>query len=85
MIDGNKMETNNRVGYKYNDGGRKDTGYKGNAGDCVVRAIAIALELPYRQVYDELKEANKVIVTYIKKYGPTEDFDPTKPIKIDNK
>jgi len=53
------METNNRVGYKYNDGGRKDTGYKGNAGDCVVRAIAIALELPYRQVYDELKEANK--------------------------
>ena len=34
---------------------------------------------------DELKEADKVIVTYIKKYGPTKDFDPTKPIKIDNK
>jgi len=34
---------------------------------------------------DELKEADKVIATYIKKYGPTKDFDPTKPIKIDNK
>ena len=45
--------------FDYNDGGRKKAGYKGKAGDCVVRAIAIALELPYQQVYDELKEANK--------------------------
>ena len=33
---------------------------------------------------EELKEADKVIVTYIKKYGPTKDIDPTKPIKIEN-
>jgi len=33
---------------------------------------------------EELKEADKVILTYIKKYGPSEDIDPTKPIKIDN-
>jgi hypothetical protein len=33
---------------------------------------------------DELKEADKVIATYIKKYGPSKDFDPTKPIKVDN-
>ena len=33
---------------------------------------------------DELKEADKVIATYIKRFGPQEDIDPTKPIKIDN-
>ena len=33
---------------------------------------------------EELKEADKVIATYIKKYGPSKDIDPTKPIKIDN-
>ena len=33
---------------------------------------------------EELKEADKVIATYIKKYGPQEDIDPTKPIRIDN-
>ena len=32
---------------------------------------------------DELKEADKVIVTYIQKYGPKKDIDPTKPIQID--
>lgn len=40
--------------FVYNDGGRKDTGYKGEAGDCVTRAIAIATDLPYQQVYDDL-------------------------------
>tara|TARA_B100000929_G_scaffold290582_1_gene284694 strand:+ start:315 stop:836 length:522 start_codon:yes stop_codon:yes gene_type:complete len=33
---------------------------------------------------EELKEADKVIVTYIKKYGPEKDIDPTKPVKIEN-
>ena len=45
--------------YKYNDGGREHSGYKGKAGDCVVRAIAIATELPYQEVYDGLKVANQ--------------------------
>lgn len=36
----------------YNDGGRKEAGYKGIAGDCATRAIAIALKLPYQEVYD---------------------------------
>jgi hypothetical protein len=40
--------------YRYNDGGRKDTGYKGKTGDCVTRSIAIATGLPYQQVYDDL-------------------------------
>jgi hypothetical protein len=44
--------------YIYDDGGRADAGFKGNAGDCVCRAIAIAAKLPYRQVYDRLAEGN---------------------------
>jgi hypothetical protein len=40
----------------YNDGGRAAAGFKGSAGDCVVRAVAIAAELPYQQVYDALAE-----------------------------
>lgn len=38
--------------FVYNDGGRADAGFKGDAGDCVCRAIAIATERPYREVYD---------------------------------
>jgi hypothetical protein len=41
--------------YKYNDGGRKEAGFKGTTGDCVVRAIAIATNIPYRIVYTDLK------------------------------
>ena len=37
--------------FVYNDGGRVAAGYKGRAGDCVVRAIAIAMQKPYREVY----------------------------------
>jgi len=36
------------------DGGRKAAGFKGDCGDCVVRAVAIATQLPYEQVYAEL-------------------------------
>lgn len=42
----------------FNDGGRVDAGYKGHTGDCVCRAIAIAAQLPYRQVYERLAEGN---------------------------
>jgi hypothetical protein len=38
----------------YNDGGREKAGYQGRTGDCVTRAIAIALELPYEKVYADL-------------------------------
>ena len=33
---------------------------------------------------DELTEANKLIATYVEKYGPRKDVDPNQPIKIDN-
>ncbi len=44
----------------FNDGGRKEAGFKGTTGDCGVRAIAIALVLPYREVYDALAEIHAV-------------------------
>lgn len=46
------------------DGGREAAGYKGSAGDCVTRAIAIATERNYQEVYDEVWAATE-------KYGET--------------
>ncbi len=46
------------MNFEFNDGGRAAAGYKGNAGDCVCRAIAIAADLPYQEVYDRLAEGN---------------------------
>lgn len=43
----------------YNDGGRKAAGYKGNAGDCGARAIAIAFNMDYQKAYDLVACANK--------------------------
>lgn len=43
--------------FEFHDGGRHAAGFKGAARDCVTRAIAIATELPYRQVYDDLHAA----------------------------
>lgn len=41
------------------DGGRSKYFQAENVGDCVVRAIAIATERDYKEIYDELKEINK--------------------------
>lgn len=38
----------------YDDGGRAAAGFKGKAGDCVARAIAIVGEMPYEYVYESL-------------------------------
>lgn len=40
--------------FEYNDGGRAIAGYKGSAGDCVARSIAIVGEMPYEYVYQSL-------------------------------
>lgn len=45
--------------FTYDDGGRSAAGYRGDAGDCVTRAIAIATGLPYQEVYDSLHVAIK--------------------------
>ena len=41
------------------DGGRAAAGYKGQAGDCVVRSIAIVTSMPYQKVYNDLFKANE--------------------------
>lgn len=40
-----------------NDGGRAAAGFRGQTGDCVCRAIAIATELPYAEIYAALNTA----------------------------
>jgi hypothetical protein len=42
--------------YVFHDGGRAAAGYKGKAGDCVVRSVAIAGALPYVEVYAALAD-----------------------------
>lgn len=37
--------------FVYDDGGRKDAGYKGSAGDCLARSLAIAAQIPYTDAY----------------------------------
>lgn len=50
----------------FNDGGRAATGFTGRAGDCVVRAIAIACKLPYLEVHEALHEATLADTTVIR-------------------
>lgn len=45
--------------FRYNDGGRNKAGYKGATGDCVCRAISIATQIPYQEVYDRINELSK--------------------------
>ena len=44
---------------KVDDGGRSAAGYKGKAGDCVVRSIAIVTGMNYQKVYKDLYDANE--------------------------
>ena len=46
--------------FQNNDGGRAKEGYNNSSKDCVVRAIAIALEMPYKTVNKELTQLNKL-------------------------
>lgn len=40
--------------FVFDDGGRAEAGFRGKAGDCAVRAVAIATGRPYRQIYDDI-------------------------------
>lgn len=57
MQQGN-TKTFENTNFNYNDGGRLAAGFKGKAGDCVCRAIAIVTGLPYLTVYNRLAEGN---------------------------
>ena len=52
--------------FQKHDGGRQISGFKGKCGDCVVRAFAIAIQKPYRAVYNELQKRQK---SYMKSIG----------------
>lgn len=45
---------NRGMDFVMSDGGREQAGFKGRAGDCVCRSIAIAAKLPYAEVYAAL-------------------------------
>lgn len=42
------------------DGGRATAGFKGYAGDCVVRSIAIASKRSYQEIYNMIQAAGHV-------------------------
>ena len=42
------------INFIYNDGGRKNAGFSGKAGDCVCRAICIASGRDYNEVYEAI-------------------------------
>lgn len=50
----------NAMPFIFDDGGRFEAGFKGKVGDCVVRAIAIATQKPYMEVYDTLNAMGKL-------------------------
>ena len=54
-----KLFSRSNLELKINDGGRAAAGFKGQAGDCVVRSIAIATGSPYQTIYDDLFKANQ--------------------------
>lgn len=53
----------------YNDGGRAECGFKGEARDCVCRAIAIATQKPYIEIYALISEFAKKERTGKRKRG----------------
>lgn len=44
------------IAFVEDDGGRAAAGYRGWAGDCVTRAIAIATDMPYAEAYESLHQ-----------------------------
>ena len=63
MIFFKRFFSRSNLRLKFDDGGRTDAGYKGKAGDCVVRSVAIVTGLPYKKIYDDLYEANELFRT----------------------
>jgi hypothetical protein len=43
--------------FRFDDGGRSAAGYRGMAGDCVVRSIAIATQRPYQEIFERVNRA----------------------------
>merc|ERR1719399_1939839 len=43
----------------YDDGGRASAGFRGQSGDCFVRAVSIASQRPYLEVYNFVNAVRK--------------------------
>lgn len=43
----------------YDDGGRAAAGFRGTTGDCVCRAVAIATQRPYDEIYQLINTLSK--------------------------
>ena len=54
-----RLFSSSNLPLQINDGGRAAAGYKGKAGDCVVRSIAIATGIAYAEVYEDLYKENE--------------------------
>ncbi|MDE2932745.1 MAG: hypothetical protein OXS47_02605 [Chloroflexota bacterium] len=48
------------IGYVFDDGGRSESGFSGDTGDCAVRAIAIVTATPYGDVYRRMAACMKL-------------------------
>ena len=55
-----RLFSSSNLPLQINDGGRAAAGYKGKAGDCVVRSIAIATGVNYEEVYEDLYKAKEL-------------------------
>lgn len=47
--------------FVFNDGGRASAGYKGTAGDCFARAVAIVTGKPYAEVYGLVNQHRSLV------------------------
>lgn len=54
-----KLFSRSNLILKIDDGGRAAAGFKGQAGDCVVRSISIVTNIPYKKIYDDVYRANE--------------------------
>lgn len=66
-LQATSIERDGHLVWTYSDGGRTEAGFKGETGDCVVRSIAIAADLPYREVYDALHQMTRSDKKYIQR------------------
>ena len=54
-----RLFSSSNLELKIDDGGRAAAGFKGKAGDCVVRSIAVATGINYEEEYEDLYKANE--------------------------
>jgi len=56
-----RLKKNSGMDWVYDDGGREKAGFKGSTRDCVVRSIAIATEIPYNIIYDQIDDLSTLL------------------------